>query len=116
MVSNELPAGAHEEVIQSAWEALMASWDNDDAHRKFLALCESVGRLDAAGQRYREVAESQGPRAEDAKKRIDQLVVRAMANMQALRHEPSPRPRSVVLVLAVVLLVVMLTFAASFFV
>lgn len=106
----------HEEAIQSACDALVASWDSDDAHRKFLALCESFGRLDAAGLFYRKVAESPGPRAQDAKKRIDQLVVRAMANMQALRQEPNTGPRSVILLMGIVLVVILLSFAASFFV
>jgi hypothetical protein len=108
-------AKPHQEVIQSAWDALTASWDSDDAHRKFLALCESFGRLDAAGLLYRKVAESTEPQAEDARKRIDQLMVRAMANVQALRKEPNGRPRSLVFLLGVVLVVVLMTFAASFF-
>lgn len=106
----------HQEAVLSAWDALEASWDSDDAHRKFLALCESFNRLDAAGQLYRNVAESPGPRAKDAKTRIDQLMVRAMANMQALRAEPNSRPRSFVLLLGIVLVVILLSFAASFFV
>lgn len=105
----------HEEAIESAWESLCASWDSDDAHRKFLALCESFERLDAAGQRYREMAESDDPRAAGAQKRIDELVVRAMAKMQAVRVEPSGRPRTFVLLLGIVLVVILLGFAASFF-
>ena len=106
----------HEEAIESAWESLCASWDTDDAHRKFLALCESFGRLDAAGQRYRQIAESDDPRAASAQKRIDQLVVRAMATMQMLKEEPSGKARTLVLLLGVALVVVLLSFAASFFV
>lgn len=116
MVNESQASRPHEETIEAAWTALTASWDKEDAHLKFLALCETLGRLDAAGLHYRKVAESDGPQAEEAKKRIDQIMAVAMSTIQALRKEPSRGARSLVLMLGVVLAVVLLTFAASFFV
>ncbi len=103
-------------MVRSAWEEVERSWPEDAAHRKFLALCETLGCLEEAGRRYREVREAEDGREEDAQRRIEQLIARAMTRIQTTRKEPDPRPRRITVILGIVLTLMLLTFAASFFV
>ena len=100
-----------DEALEAAWARAEAEWDDDDAHRKFIALCASFGRLDAAGGRYRAVRESDPERAEVAKKQIDRIVAHAMATLQVTRTEPSERPRRSLLFAALVLMIGLLSIA-----
>ncbi|MBW2460321.1 MAG: hypothetical protein JRH11_01660, partial [Deltaproteobacteria bacterium] len=43
--------------IDVAWNEVEGAWDDRDAHKRFVALCQSLGRLPEAGRRYREVRE-----------------------------------------------------------
>src|SRR5579883_1192808 len=43
-------------LVDAAWEALLASWEDDGAHKRFLELSVSAGALDLAAARYRAVA------------------------------------------------------------
>lgn len=98
-----------DETLEEAWSETLERWDDDDAHKRFIAVCDAIGRLDEAGARYRAVKESDPERAEQADRRIDQVVGRALATLQSKRVEPSDEPRrrlfwvSVVLFLAILL-------------
>ncbi|MEM7606686.1 MAG: hypothetical protein AAF411_15120 [Myxococcota bacterium] len=100
-----------QDPIEDAWSALERSWDEDAAHGKFLALCETLGRLDEAGRRYRAVQDEGGKRGEDAVRRIDQLLARAMAKMEVLAVPPSKTPRRVVLTVGFTLAALLFGFA-----
>lgn len=100
-----------DDALEAAWARAEAEWDDDDAHRKFIALCAGFGRLDAAGGRYRAVRESDPERAEVAKKQIDRIVAHAMATLQVTRTEPSERPRRSLLLAALVLMIGLLSIA-----
>lgn len=82
-----------DESLEEAWTLVEEGWEDDGAHKRFIALCDAVGRLDEAGARYRAVQESDEKRAPEAKRRIDQIVVRALATLQAQRLDPPDRPR-----------------------
>ncbi len=98
-----------DETLEEAWAAVDEGWDDDDAHKRFIAVCDAIGRLDEAGARYRAVKESEPERAEEAQRRIDQVVTRALLTLQSQRVEPSDEPRrrlfwvSVVVFLAILL-------------
>ncbi len=98
-----------DESLEEAWALVEESWDDDGAHKRFIALCDAVGRLDEAGARYRAVQETDEGRADEAKRRIDQIVARALATLQAQRVDPPEEPRrrlfwvSVVVFLAILL-------------
>jgi len=98
-----------DETLEEAWAEALESWDEDDAHKRFIAVCDAIGRLDEAGARYRAVKESDPERAQEADRRIDQVLGRALATLQSKRVEPSEEPRrrlfwvSVVLFLAILL-------------
>ncbi len=81
--------------LDTAWERVEGSWTDDELHRKFLALCETLGRLDEAGRRYRAVRDTDPSRRESAETRIDQLLTRAMSSLELTRSEPSARPRRI---------------------
>lgn len=76
----------HEDAVHAAWEA--AAWEDDEAHRKFIALCSSLGRLDLAGKLYRQIKESDPARAEVAEQRIEKLIAQAMSTMEFTREVP----------------------------
>jgi hypothetical protein len=82
-----------DDSLEDAWVAVEEGWDDDDVHKRFIAVCDAIGRLDEAGARYRAVKESDPARAEEARRRIDQIVVRALATLQSQRVEPSDEPR-----------------------
>ena len=93
-----------EEALEAAWETVLESWDDDDAHRKLIALCQSFGRLDFAGAHYRAIAnDEKDARHAVAKKQIDRILAAAMATLETTKTEPSPAPRRNVMLFALVM-------------
>lgn len=90
-----------DESLEEAWAQVDEGWDDDGSHKRFIAVCDAIGRLDEAGARYRTVRESDPDRAEEAKRRIDQVVARALTTLQAQRADPQQRPRRPLLWLSV---------------
>jgi hypothetical protein len=82
--------GVRPDPFEHAWAELQAHWDEDRAHRKFIAFCAAQGALSEAGKRYRAVRDGDESRAADAKKRIDAVLASAMQSMEGLR---TARPR-----------------------
>jgi len=82
-----------DESLEEAWAQVDEGWGDDGSHKRFIAVCDAIGRLDEAGARYRAVRESDPQRAEEAERRIDQIVARALATLQAQRVEPPERSR-----------------------
>ncbi len=52
-----------EEEIERAWADLLATWDDDRAHERVVALADAADRLPLVAQRYRSVADAGGERA-----------------------------------------------------
>lgn len=100
--------------LDTAWERVERSWTDEALHRKFLALCEALGRLDEAGRRYGAVRDTDPSRRESAVAHIEQLITRAMSSLEFTRSEPSARPRRILNVFAVVVAVALLATALYF--
>lgn len=99
------------EQIEAAWQKVLEDWDDDDAHKRFIVLCESFNILHEAGSRYRAIRESEPERGDQAKKQIDRILVSAMSKLSVERSEPQKRPPRAVWILAVVLFLALLGFA-----
>ena len=80
------------EQIEAAWQKVLQDWDEDDAHKRFIVLCESFNVLHEAGSRYRSIRESDPERSERAKKQIDRILASAMSKLSIERSEPQKRP------------------------
>lgn len=80
-------------TIESAWEALEASWSDDQAHRRFIAFCSLHGQLGEAGRRYRRVRDRDPERAEEAARRLEAVLGAALATLDATRTR-LPKRRS----------------------
>lgn len=100
-----------DDAVEVAWAKLEASWSDDDAHKAFIGLCLSLGRLPDAGKRYRAVVAEQAERAESAQKRIDAILTIAMRSMELVRTEPSDEPKRRLLAFALVFSVLLVGYA-----
>ncbi len=80
-----------DDAIESAWQRVLAAWDDEKAHKAFLMLCASTGQLSEAGRRYRDVRERDPERAEIAKAQIDRVLGLAMQSLATLKTEPTAR-------------------------
>ncbi|HEY6879220.1 MAG TPA: hypothetical protein VI299_14440 [Polyangiales bacterium] len=74
-----------EATIEAAWEALEASWNDDAAHRRFVALCSARGSLAEAGARSRAVAEGDPARRERAKRQVAAVMAAALVLLEQSR-------------------------------
>jgi hypothetical protein len=109
-----------EDPIDVAWQQVLGSWGEEAAHKRFIALAQSLGRLGDAGRRYREVRESpegDGPyrdltdRREIAKKRIDEILGVAMVAMAATKTPPPSKKHPKLTFLAIGVCAGMVLFA-----
>lgn len=90
--SSEAPAPTSGPNDDEAWAAVLARWDDEEAHRAFLARFADLDGLAGAGRRYREALRQ---RAGDpmALRWRDEIVKRAMAQGLMRPDRPSP-PRA----------------------
>jgi hypothetical protein len=86
---------ASPDPFETAWREVEANWDDDKAHRRFIAFCAAQGALEQAGRRYREVREGDAARSAEARRRIDAVLAAAMQNMQALKTDKSAEIRRI---------------------
>jgi len=77
--------------LDLAWTELETNWGDEQAHRRFIALCAMQGALPTAGRLYREVRDSDPTRSELAKRQIDAVMAAALSNLDLAR---APRPQS----------------------
>ena len=110
-VTDSEPESTAGDALAAAWEDVERDWENDDVHRRFLALCAVSDRLAEAGQRYRNVRESDPTRAPSAKRQIDALLALATERL-LLQKTPPPEkgtPRLTFIALGVALVIVGVT-------
>jgi hypothetical protein len=80
--------------LDALWRELESAFDDEPRHAAFLDYCAMTQQLGEAAARYREEARraaeaGEDARAEDAKKRLDGVVVYAMHQLDAApRTEP----------------------------
>lgn len=96
--------------IEDAWANLQEHWDDAESHRRFIALCATLGRLPEAGRRYREVRDGDPARRETAERQIDRLLAFAMQSLETARTPPpdTTRARRILLIVSFVLTVTMI--------
>jgi len=82
-----------EQLLQDAWQDVLAHFDDDDAHARFLAQCAALGSLDEAGRRYRQVRDGDPARAAAAERRLDDVLAAALVALTDARA-PTPRRRT----------------------
>jgi hypothetical protein len=112
LVFSNVVTGSADDPIEVAWQKVEAAWDEDDVHRRFVALCESQGALAEAGRRYRAIRDTDPTRSAAAKKRIDYVLSAALRSMEITRTTPAAgksvvRTVSVLVTLGVVALALM---------
>ena len=79
-----------EDDLDRAWAEVLAAWDDEKAHSRFVALAGATGRHAEAGRRYREVKETDPARRAVAERRIDEILGHAVAHaLGARRVEPA---------------------------
>jgi len=71
-------------VLEALWKKVVASWDDEDPHTRFLEHCRATGQLLEAAVRYRGMAgdHARGPSAE---KRLRAIAIVAMASLETER-------------------------------
>ena len=88
------------------------AWEDPEAHRRFLALSSTLGRLDVAGARYRATRDANPARRELAEAQIGKLLGLALASLGTLKSTPLPNARRWVNVLGVALALTLAALAA----
>lgn len=83
-----------DDPFERAFRVVESAWDDDAAHRRFIAFCAAQSALGEAGRRYRSVRENDPARAERAKRWSDAVLAAAMQNMKLAREHPEP-PRTI---------------------
>ena len=75
-------SGPHDEISEAA-RALDARWEDDAAHRSFIALCTARGALAEAGRYYRTVRDQDAARRPEAERRLTAVLAAALAGLDA---------------------------------
>jgi len=76
--------------LDRVWSEVIADWHDEHAHKRFIAVCLSVGRLDYAGGRYRKISDDDPSKREEAQRRISDIIA---ASTEILYREKSEKPR-----------------------
>ena len=84
-----------EEEIERAWADLLATWDDDRAHERVVALADAADRLPLVAQRYRSVADAGGERAARARTALELITTRALGRMASTPRSEIPARRPV---------------------
>jgi hypothetical protein len=78
-----------DDEIERAWNDVLAAWDDDQAHRRFLVLAESREKLAEAGRRYRETRDNDPARRAEAERRTEEILGRVLAQFAVRRESPA---------------------------
>lgn len=79
-----------EAQLDQAWSEVIADWQDERSHKRFIALCLSVGRLDFAAGRYRAIGDTDQSKREEAQRRISEIIA---ASTEVLYRQKSAKPR-----------------------
>ncbi len=85
------PGAGERKDVEQAWRELEAAWDDDAAHRRFIALCQFQGALAEAGRRYRAVQDRDPTRREEARRRLGAVLAAALSTLELARAQPAAR-------------------------
>ena len=78
--------------IDEAWARVEAEWEDEEAHRRFVAVCVALDRLSEAGKRYRAVRDGDSARHAEAVRQIDKLIALATQQLEDTRVTRAPAP------------------------
>jgi hypothetical protein len=71
-----------QDPFELAWGELEKVWENEEAHRRFIAFCTYRAALSEAGRRYREVLERDPARREQAARQLQAVLAAALASLE----------------------------------
>ncbi|MBX3275825.1 MAG: hypothetical protein KF729_36545 [Sandaracinaceae bacterium] len=78
-----------DDPVETTWQEVLAAFDDEAVHKKFLALSAGLGRLGDAGARYRAIKDApDDPRAAMASAQVEKLIALAMQNLDGLKSPP----------------------------
>ena len=93
-----------DDPVEATWQEVLASFDDEAAHKKFLTLCAGLGRLGDAGARYRAIKDApDDPRAAMASAQVERLLALAMQNLDGLKSPPPDKTTTKTVLLLVAL-------------
>jgi hypothetical protein len=95
--------------IEKAWLDVLANWHDEQAHKRFIALCSSLERLDLAGGYYRQISDADPDRREEAKKRISDIIAASTELLYGQIREP-PRRQTKLFIGALIMSVSMIVY------
>lgn len=68
--------------LDTSWTRLAESWEDDDAHRAFVGLASTLGRLPDAARLYREVRDVNDARRPKAEKQLGAITMVAFEQLK----------------------------------
>ena len=83
-----------EDDLERAWADVLAAWDDEDVHKRFVVLADATGRLAEAGRLYREAKEREPSRSDAADRRIGEILAKAIAQMKGMESSEPAKARS----------------------
>lgn len=89
-------------ALTDAWAQLLDNWDDQDAHRRFVALCQTLGALAYAGGQYRSVCEQRDEREPMARRQIDAVVAAAALELMNFKTPSETRRNPLPLIIALI--------------
>ena len=87
-------------AFEALWKSVLDRWDEERAHRAFLAYCQTTDQLAEAAARYRGM-KGDRDRSGVAQQRLNSIAVIALAQLEATRTR-LPRPGRSLAVVATV--------------
>ncbi len=81
----------HSDNVEQIWQNVLATWSDEQVHRRFIAFCQATGQLSEAAKRYRQILPTDPLRHADAQAHLRAITALALAAMTANRKEPSTR-------------------------
>jgi hypothetical protein len=91
-----------DDPVEATWQEVLAAFDDEAVHKKFLTLCAGLDRLADAGARYRPIKDdASDPRSAMAKRQVEKLLGLAMQNLDAIKTPPTQRRSLKTIVLVV---------------
>lgn len=101
-----------DDPLERAWDSLESRWEDPQAHRAYVNLASSLGRLPDAAKRYRAL-KADPARGAVAAQGIELILAAAMSQMTASTVGARPPPGLYLVPMVALLLLVGATLAAS---
>jgi uncharacterized membrane protein len=80
-------------AVDALWKQVEEDFEDERRHRAFLESAQGAGQLALAASRYRQAAEDDPARREAVERRLEQITVLALAQLDSLKAERVARRR-----------------------